>query len=132
MVQTKKSINDEISHQKEENDWITLNYSGHITYWRFPQTRACPSLRCSLKFASRSEARAHYQTAHAQQTILCPICDKPINAKCRLNYLKHHDMKHGNMKLPYDFMAQHSTTVSEVWNNCQFCGISYHIFINQF
>lgn len=91
--------------QHDENDWITLDYSGHFTYWRFPQTTSCPFPRCALEFSSGSEARSHYQQKHTKRTLLCPICDKPINSNPRTNYIKHHRMRHPDMKIPYDFLS---------------------------
>lgn len=136
-MQTDHATNDENSNQNidqdDDNDWITLNGCSHVTYWRFPQTTSCPSVRCSLTFPNRKMAKRHYIEVHAKYMILCPNCNKPINAKMSLNFLKHHREMHPNVAMPYEFMIKrttkvHRTTVIVVANMSKFQSNLSHLF----
>ncbi|XP_055296597.1 zinc finger protein 271-like [Sitodiplosis mosellana] len=93
------------------DDLITLNGCGHITQWQFPRNQKhCPSHTCCEVFKSRSAAISHYQEKHADHSILCSICNKPIALSVtngryhsRHNILNHYERMHPNTKVPYDF-----------------------------
>ena len=101
-----KDANDEI------DDLITLNGCGYITQWRFPRNQQqCPKHLCRQEFKSRAAAISHYQEKHANDAILCEICDKPIaTGKIKrlrhLSFLDHYKRLHPNTKIPYDFGDQ--------------------------
>lgn len=114
--ETKESTNDENSshngyEDEEDNGWMTLKGCGHITYWRFPSTTQCPAQRCSSTFRTRFECKNHYKVTHAQHSILCPTCNKPINVLKPKNFLRHHQLKHAGVKMPYAFMNDCETKV---------------------
>lgn len=68
-----------LSLQAEDSDVITLSGLDVITKWRFPENLSkCPVSNCSLPFDARSDAIAHYRVSHAENNILCSICDEPI------------------------------------------------------
>lgn len=85
---------------EENEDLITLSGCSRITKWKFPlnQTR-CPV--CRLVFVQRSDTIAHYKDRHAQGSLLCPICIKPICVRGNADFKKHYQRLHPNNELPY-------------------------------
>lgn len=67
-------------YDDDDDDLITLSGLGRITYWRYPKKKwqTCPVGQCNWKFEDRSDAIAHYKTAHSHSTICCHICHKAI------------------------------------------------------
>ncbi|XP_031628229.1 uncharacterized protein LOC116344008 isoform X3 [Contarinia nasturtii] len=111
---TDQSVNDvnenvekekEIEMIDEENDFddlITLNSNGIETQWRFPPNmNYCPVLNCRIQFGIRYDAVQHYKKRHANQAILCNICNKPISTKSTYEFKKHYSKLHPNTDLPY-------------------------------
>lgn len=75
-----------------------------LSYWRFPQNvKQCPVWGCNSISEDRSTAIAHYKKKHANYSILCLICNKPICAS-HMSVLKNHYRKvHPNEKMQVDF-----------------------------
>lgn len=94
---------------------ISLYACGQITHFQFPKTtKQCPVANCRLKFEKRSDCIAHYKDLHAQGSILCPICKKPIRAHRPLNFRAHYERIHPNQQVPYDFETDRVTTNGQV------------------
>lgn len=82
------------------DDLIILTGCDTQTEWFFPKKlKKCPTLNCSVKFKSRSEAINHYRNFHSN-AILCTLCEKPIGAKSLNNVLRHYEQIHPNEDLP--------------------------------
>lgn len=86
----------------EVDDLITLSGLGQVTYWRFPPNdKRCPVLKCQQNLESRSLAIAHYRKQHANNSIFCRPCNKPlhdINNLCIA--INHFNINHPREKLP--------------------------------
>lgn len=104
------------------NDLITLNGCGYITQWPFPPNiKQCPNHLCKEVFECRSTAILHYQEQHANHSILCNICNKPVllaventtGRANKFNFINHYKRVHPNMKIPYDFKNETETIGTE-------------------
>lgn len=89
--------------EDDENDLITLSGCRQVTQWRFPNTKSCPVISCRVLFGIRSDAIRHYKKRHAQTSILCPACKRPIVAQFPNQFLKHFTNIHPNTAIPFDF-----------------------------
>lgn len=88
---------------EEAADLITLSGCERITKWRVPKNLTkCPVFRCNNKFKTRSLTITHYKKFHAAHSILCPICNKPIRAKSKWNFIIHYNRCHPDEEVPYD------------------------------
>lgn len=109
----------------EDKDSITLRGCGFITKWNFPQHLTnCPVNKCLKKFGSRSKAIAHYKSTHANDSIYCYLCDKPIAARLRGTYRLHYNRLHPNVKNPFQHLHEHRNAPYSV--TLRGCGISTH------
>lgn len=83
------------------DDLIALTAQcGIQTEWRFPKKiKHCPTKNCYAKFEHRSHAILHYRKYHSN-SILCPVCDRPISAKSLHNFVHHFKEKHAEEELP--------------------------------
>lgn len=98
----------------EANDIITLHGCGQVTYWPFPQDQKhCPVLRCPAEFRVRSDAIDHYKRRHANYSILCPICVKPVCAQSLRDFRLHYENNHPNKELPYNLNTKPQSQVSQ-------------------
>lgn len=103
---------DESDGEWEKNDLITLNGCKKITYWRFPQNITyCPVRFCKLMFGIRSDAIFHYRKKHADHSILCQICYKPIIAQRPCDFVRHYRRMHPGMEVPFGLVDQTESTV---------------------
>lgn len=79
-----------------------MNGNDQTTQWAFPKRlKKCPTLNCSAKFQSRSQAACHYQKHHSN-AVVCTICDKPISANGLQNVVQHYNRIHPNDDIPHD------------------------------
>lgn len=84
------------------NDLITLNGCGIQTYWKFPKgIKRCPVLRCNFSSDEHAEVITHYKEKHANRSILCEICKKPIYSNDRKDFRRHFQRMHPNVKVPH-------------------------------
>lgn len=85
-----------------DRESITLRGCGFVTQWRFPDdlTR-CPVGRCFKRFNSRSSAKEHFISKHADDSVFCFACNKPIAACKRGIYLAHFKRKHPKIQNPF-------------------------------
>lgn len=88
----------------EDGDLILLNGCGYKTEYKFPENqRTCPVFRCDVASESRSALIHHYKETHAENSIYCFLCCKPIVTKDGHNFRTHYRLKHKNVKDPFDF-----------------------------
>lgn len=93
-----------MKEQNEEDDVVILTGCGHISRWIWPKNlNKCQVRNCHANVKNRREAINHFRETHAQVSILCPLCVKPIYAPSPYTYKRHHDRIHVNMTMPYDF-----------------------------
>lgn len=96
-----KDLSDESS---DEDDLITLNGCNQITQWQFPaDIKHCPVQNCRAAFGIRSDAITHYKKRHANHSVLCSVCVKPIITHKIKDYLTHYERVHPSIPLPNDF-----------------------------
>lgn len=93
------------SKDDADEDVITLNAFGIQTKWRIPSgLLKCPVNNCQQDFKTRSTLVSHYKEKHANGSILCKICDKPLRVlKNKRDYIIHFERLHPNHKIPFDF-----------------------------
>lgn len=89
--------------EKVDDDLITLGGCGQITEWRFPKTKRCPVLRCSLSFGTRAAAMNHYKKKHARNAIFCHLCNKPVGTNTFKAFTLHFRKRHPGERVPYKF-----------------------------
>ncbi|XP_031628317.1 uncharacterized protein LOC116344075 isoform X2 [Contarinia nasturtii] len=88
--------------ENNEDDLITLNGCGIQTKWRYPKNiKHCIVLRCDSKFGTHKKAIDHYKEQHAEKSILCPICIKPIVSKDQKPFIRHYERVHPTEQIPY-------------------------------
>lgn len=123
-MEEKGIVNDEHTNitANEDGDLILLNGCGYKTEYKFPDQKMCPVLRCDVASESRSALINHYKEEHAQNSIYCFLCCKPIVAEYPYNFIHHFRRKHKNVKDPFDFdevkqlsQAQNIKDVSIIW-----------------
>lgn len=86
------------------DDLIELKGRGMIGLWRFPKNvTGCPSNGCHAQFKTRSAILAHYRAVHAPVNILCPACNKPVQAKHASSVVQHFRYAHKHMDIPAEF-----------------------------
>ncbi|XP_031628721.1 uncharacterized protein LOC116344364 isoform X2 [Contarinia nasturtii] len=87
----------------DEDDIIPLVARGIETYWSFPKSTGniCPIGVCKLKCASREDAINHFKDQHANHSVLCSICDKPISVRSNADYKLHYQRLHPNKRVPH-------------------------------
>lgn len=94
-----------------EQDVIILKGCGVQTKWHFPPNQnRCPVKKCGIAFQNRLLALTHYQDVHADYSILCPICQKPIIAKDKARFRRHYRLVHKTVELPYHIDANKKLT----------------------
>lgn len=71
---------------------------------------SCPHQKCSRRFANRMDAKRHYVQAHARNSVLCTICDKPVVASY---YEGHYKRRHTNSKPSKKCKRQRAAAISE-------------------
>lgn len=87
----------------EVDDTITLRGCGQVTQWRFPKKiKCCPVRSCSTQFEHRSKAISHYRKHHAKNYIFCSICEKPIATTYPQDFVRHYDIKHPGIEVPFN------------------------------
>lgn len=80
-------------------DWIDLKGCGKNSRWKFPNCMTkCPE--CDAEFENRDDIIAHYKETHADDTILCYLCDWPILGT---NFQMHFRLLHPNDANPFHF-----------------------------
>lgn len=103
---------DEQLQGQNEDDLITLHSCGITTQWKFPKNiKICPVITCRKNFDSRSNAIAHYKRTHANHSILCSICDKPLYSKSISDFIRHHKNIHPDVEIPYGLTTKLSSNV---------------------
>lgn len=89
------------NEKDEEDDLITLSGFGQTTYWIFPSNIThCPVGRCKAVFEERFQAIQHYKQSHADISIVCPKCDRPVVARKRKDFLTHYARRHPGEEPP--------------------------------
>lgn len=97
-----------------DDELITLSGCNQITEWKFPANlKRCPVIRCGLKFKKRSHAISHYKLQHAQKSILCLLCNKPISAQSTNDFIRHYIRIHPGTEIPYVFIEKMSTSLKK-------------------
>lgn len=95
-----------------KDDLITLHGCGRTTKWLFPQyQKKCPVHTCREEFNVRSDAIEHYKEKHANTSILCPICVKPICTQRLWTFKDHYERIHSGEKLPYNLVMKTESKV---------------------
>lgn len=61
----------------------------------------------------RSDVIVHYKKKHADQAILCPICNVPIFAKLTISYKLHFTRVHPDIEFPLEDMDEGEDIVEE-------------------
>lgn len=90
------------SEDDTDEDVIILNGCGIRTKWRLPSgLLKCPFLTCQQNFKIRTALVSHYKENHANGSILCKICEKPIRTTQSSKYITHFKRIHPNHKVPY-------------------------------
>lgn len=54
----------------------------------------------------RSDVIVHYKKKHANQAVLCPICNVPIFAKLTISYKLHFTRVHPDIEFPLEDMDE--------------------------
>lgn len=54
----------------------------------------------------RSDVIVHYKRKHADQAVLCPICNVPISAKLTISYKLHFTRVHPDIEFPLEDMDE--------------------------
>lgn len=87
---------------------ITLKAHGVVTHWEFPKRlRTCPITSCRKFSDDRSGAIDHFKLQHAENSILCSLCNKPVYCKQKSHYASHYRSLHPEVKqIPFDFGQQ--------------------------
>lgn len=104
------------SENDDIDDLITLNGGGYLTQLRFPPNQnQCPMRLCNAVFESRSAAISHYREQHANSSVLCDACNKPIALSKHLgNIRRHYRREHPGRNIPYKYDKGIETSESEV------------------
>lgn len=107
----------------DDDDLITLRACGHITKWRMPADMLkCPVLNCQQVFKQHLSLVTHYKENHADGSLLCALCDKPLRVYAGGNdYIKHYQIKHPNHKIPFEFVKQRNRTKKIIRPNPVVC-----------
>lgn len=100
-MKAEKVENDD--HIEDIDYHITLSGCGQMTGYHFPNIKVCPNRSCSKKFKDRLQTMNHFREQHADSSIFCYICQKPICSQARMYFIRHYNRMHPNMKVPYDF-----------------------------
>lgn len=92
-------------NNENDDNVITLKACGHITKWRVPaDIRKCPVLSCQQVFEDRPLFIAHYKEAHANGSIFCSVCEKPLRVSHGgKDFIRHYQIKHPNHQIPFEF-----------------------------
>lgn len=107
--------NDKSIANQSEDDLIMLRGCGQVTEWRFSKDlKQCPVNKCNLEFETRQEAIAHYKMIHANNSIFCTLCAKPICTGTTGKFLVHHGRMHPNEKVPYNLGKAIKPVVSKI------------------
>lgn len=96
----------------DDDDAVILTGCGQICKWMWPKNlNKCQVPRCQANVKNRREAINHFRETHANRSILCHLCDKPINAPKPSRFKYHFLSKHPNQTMPFIFdeKANHST-----------------------
>lgn len=88
------------------DDTVILHGCGQFTEYRFPKTKRCPVIKCSLSFDTRSAALNHYKNIHAQNAIFCYLCNKPVGIRTFKALILHYRKKHPGRKVPFSIKEQ--------------------------
>lgn len=105
------SVDDDDDDDEEVDDLIELRGCDRITQWKFPENLTnCPVRRCVNQFHSRSRAIKHYKQQHADRSIFCPLCEKPICLNTQKYFIEHFRKAHPHKKIPYNFEDENSET----------------------
>lgn len=79
-----------------------LNTCGLQTEWRVPAGMLkCPNLMCQQIFKVRSDLIRHFKNNHAEGSIACNLCEKPIRAANFDQFVAHYQRLHPFVKVPY-------------------------------
>lgn len=85
-----------------EDDLIALNACGIRTKWRIPaDMQKCPTSSCQQIFKMRSDLIRHFKENHAEGSILCNLCQKPIRITQFDQYVGHYRRIHPFAKVPF-------------------------------
>lgn len=103
----------------DANDLIELSGGGVTTLWQFPSnTTNCPVSNCEMAFGTRSLAIDHFKNQHAEHSIYCPLCDKPLTVHQFFDLFKsHYNQMHPNHTTPYDLYAENESTSETFQSN---------------
>lgn len=106
-----------VDHKGDILYHMILTGCGQETRYCFPNTKVCPNRSCNKEFKDRFEASQHFRNEHAQTSIFCYICQKPLSAKEPRTFIKHYHRVHGNIKVPYDFENMEKSPPKRVRSN---------------
>lgn len=84
--------------------------------WIFPASLTqCPVVRCTaVSSGNRAALKAHYRKVHADASVLCELCNKPIATRNgKHNVIIHYRHKHPNAAIP-DFDSVNSECTMEM------------------
>lgn len=96
-----KNSEHNVSHKSDLKFKITMHGCGQVTSWVFPDITLCPNHLCRRTFKNRSETMKHFRDQHADHSIFCQICQKPIGTKEPKAFVRHYKRIHPNVKYPY-------------------------------
>lgn len=85
-----------------QDDPIVLNSCGIKSHWTVPVGMLkCPTLNCQKNFETRSDLIRHFKENHAEGSILCYECQRPIRVRRFDLYIQHYRRIHPFVKVPF-------------------------------
>lgn len=97
-----------------QDDRIVLNSCGIKSHWKVPVGMLqCPNARCEQTFKMRTDLIRHFKENHAEGSILCYVCQRPIRALQFDQYERHYRRRHPFIKVPFTGGGQDEQLNSE-------------------
>lgn len=85
-----------------KDDPIVLSSCGIESHWTVPAGMLkCPTARCGQIFKMRSDFIRHFKAKHAEGSILCYVCQRPIRITQFDQYVLHYHRVHPFVKVPF-------------------------------
>lgn len=104
----------EQNEAEDDDDAIILTGCGQISQWIWPEhLTKCQVRTCHSNIKSRREAIKHFRDTHANVSILCPLCDKPIHAPSPYQFKRHFHRSHPNCEIPFVFNGSDQSAMSK-------------------
>lgn len=92
-------------NEKVSDDFIAIGRGTYKKLWKFPMTNICPKFKCAHLFSSRSTAMIHYREKHADDSILCEICVKPVGKSYLIGHFNKVHPQHPLPALPTEHFS---------------------------